>query len=45
MRCFLIGIAGFLGAALLAAIAIPQYADFRSRKCLGVADDVARRSE
>jgi Tfp pilus assembly major pilin PilA len=37
MRCFLIGIAGFLVAALLAAIVIPQYADFRSRETLSEA--------
>lgn len=34
MRCFLIGIAGFLFAGLVAAIAIPSYGDFRSRASL-----------
>jgi len=34
MRCFLVGIAGFVFAGLIAAIAIPSYGDFASRASL-----------
>jgi hypothetical protein len=34
MRCFAIGIVGFLAAALLAAIAIPSYGNYASRATL-----------
>ena len=34
MRCFLIGIAGFLCAGLIAAFALAQYADYASRASL-----------
>ena len=34
MRCFAIGIVGFLAVALLAAIVIPSYGDYTSRATL-----------